>query len=162
MKRSDRRLLAGLLAAGLLTTACGSDSDASSGAGPDPADGGAGPADNLPTAIECGTQYRPDAEQMTGAESPTLRVERTGDTAAVPTTHEFPTMSLEVTYTGDAPEGRTVRVDVTTAAGDLLARQLYQIGTPLEEIAFAGDHGFTGLTYVHHGEAMLQVWCEAV
>jgi hypothetical protein len=34
--------------------------------------------------------------------------------------------------------------------------------TPLQDVDFAGGHGFTGLLYVDHEGAQLQVWCAAV
>ena len=126
-----------------------------------PPGGDDGPA--LPAAVECGTQYRPDATQPTGAEEPELRVERSAGPTGRAETVEFETMTLSVTYRGDAPEGRTVELVMETAAGEPLARTLYQIGyTALHDVAFAGGHGFTGLHYVTHAGAELQVWCEAV
>lgn len=165
-------LVAPALVLTLILSACGQGAEGPSKAdsagdaeGPSDDDAGEGTegteGTDLPDAITCGTQYRPDAEQMEGAESPTLTVERDDDLAGTSATHEFPTMTLTVTYVGDAPEGRTVRVSVTADDDTPLFESLYQIGTPLQDIEFAGGHGFTGLNYVHHGEAMLQVWCEA-
>lgn len=158
-------LLAPVLVLVLILGGCGQGTDRASQAGTatddtgGPGTGGDGGETDLPDAITCGTQYRPDAEQMEGAESPTLTVDRSDDLAGASATHEFPTMTLRVTYVGDAPEGRTVRVSVTADDGDPLFETLYQIGTPLQHIEFAGGHGFTGLNYVYHGEAMLQLWC---
>ena len=142
---------------------CGADDQTGSGDDP-PASGGAERA--LPGAIECGTQYRPDATQLTGADEPVLRIEPSdGPTGGIGGVEiaEFATMTLSVTYRGDAPEGRTVELAVVTAAGEPLWRTLYQIGDPpLQDIAFAGGQGFTGLHYVSHAGAELQVWCHAV
>lgn len=71
-------------------------------------------------------------------------------------------MTLSVTYVGDAPEGHYVGVTVTTESDEPLVHTLYQLGgTPLDDVDFAGRHGFTGLQYVNHGDALLQVWCKA-
>ena len=116
----------------------------------------------LPSSIECGTQYRPNADDLDDAEEATLTVEPTSGPAAEPEALTFPTMTLSVAYLGDAPEGRNVTVTVTTDAGEPLVHTLYQLGEmPLDEIDFAGGHGFTGLQYVDHGDALLQVWCTA-
>jgi hypothetical protein len=117
--------------------------------------------DSLPSSIECGTQYRPHADNHDGAEEPTLTVEPTGPVAA-PETLTFPTMTLSVSYGGDEYEGHSVYVTVTADTGEPLVNTLYQLGgTRLDEVDFAGGHGFTGLQYVSHGEALLQVWCKA-
>jgi hypothetical protein len=154
-----RRGLAALAVLAMVLAGCGADQ----GEGDDdsPPDRGDGPA--LPVAVECGTQYRPDATQLTGAQEPELRVEPSAGSTGGAETVEFETMTLSVTYRGDAPEGRTVELVVQTAAGEPLTRTLYQIGDwALQDVAFAGGHGFTGLHYVSHAGAELQVWCEAV
>jgi hypothetical protein len=152
----------GLAALGILAVAlagCGADTGETSGEAPTGRDDS--PA--LPVAVECGTHYRPDATQLTGAEEPELRVERSGGPTGGAETVEFETMTLSVTYRGDAPEGRTVELVVETATGEPLARTLYQIGDMVvQDVAFAGGHGFTGLHYVSHAGAELQVWCQAV
>jgi hypothetical protein len=154
-----RRGLAALSVLAAVLAGCGAD-QGETGDEPPPV-GDDGPA--LPAAVECGTQYRPDATQLTGAEEPELRVERSAGPTGSAETVEFETMTLSVTYRGDAPEGRTVELVVETTAGEPLARTLYQIGdTALQDVAFAGGHGFTGLHYVSHAGAELQVWCEAV
>ncbi|HEX6419907.1 MAG TPA: hypothetical protein VFZ77_15505 [Acidimicrobiales bacterium] len=143
-----------MVLAAALAGGCGS------GGGPGDGDGDGGAV--LPAAVECGAQYRPDAEQLAGAEDATLRVERGDGAAGGSGTLAFDLMTLQVTYRGEAPEGRTVDLVVTTAAGEPLARTLYQVGgTALREVGFAGGHGFTGLHYVDHGGAQLQVWCTA-
>jgi hypothetical protein len=72
-------------------------------------------------------------------------------------------MTLSVTYVGEAPDGRSVDLVVASADGQPLSRTLFQPGDPpLDQIAFAGDHGFTGLHHVDHEGAQLQVWREAV
>jgi hypothetical protein len=115
-----------------------------------------------PSSITCHTQYRPDAETLEGAREPSLTVERADDLSPQPQTLEFATLTLEVTYHGDAPEGRNVTVVVTTPDGQPLVRDLYQLtdGGELRR-EFAGGHGFTGLQYVFHEGASLQVWCTA-
>jgi hypothetical protein len=148
---TTRIVAGGLLIGGLALAGCGSDdTDAANTAGPD-----------LPDTISCGTQYRPEAEQMTDAESTTLTVERGDDLLGNRSTETFETMTLEVTYVGDAPEGHSVRIDVTTPDGASVHQALYQVGTPLQDIRFAGGHGFTGLSYIYHDGALLQVWCDA-
>jgi hypothetical protein len=125
-------------------------------------DGRDGSAGGLPAAIECGTQYRPDAEQLAGAEEATLRVAQGDDPAGASGSLEFERMHLTVTYRGDAPEGRSVDLRIASSAGEPLARTLYQVGaTGLGDVDFAGGHGFTGLHYVDHDGAQLQVWCGA-
>lgn len=132
----------------------------------DPSDepsAGRGDRPSLPAVVECGTQYRPDATQLTGAREPVLRVQPTGGPTGGSDTAEFETMTLSVTYRDEAPEGRTVELVVETAAGEPLSRTLYQVGdVPLQDVAFAGGHGFTGLHRVSHAGAELQVWCQAV
>ena len=115
-----------------------------------------------PPAITCHTQYRPDAETLVGAREPSLTVERADDLSPQPQTVEFDTLTLEVAYQGDAPEGRNVTVVVSTRDGQPLVRDLYQFtdGGELDR-EFAGGHGFTGLQYVFHRGSSLQVWCAA-
>ena len=148
------RAMAGVVIGAGLIAGCGSQGT----------EGGSrdGAAADLPTAVECGTQYRPDAEQMAGAENAVLRVERGDGLAGGTGTLTFERMTLTVTYTGDAPEGRSVDLRVTSSGGEPLARTLHQVGaTPLQDVDFAGGHGFTGLLYVDHDGAQLQVWCTA-
>lgn len=149
-----RRAIAGVVIGAGLIAGCGSqgtDDRAGDGAGAD-----------LPAAVECGTHYRPEAEQVAGAEDATLRVERGDGLAGATGTRTFEQMTLTVTYAGDAPEGRSVDLQVTSTSGEPLARTLHQVGaTPLQDVDFAGGHGFTGLLYVDHAGAQLQVWCAA-
>jgi hypothetical protein len=121
-----------------------------------------GAASAAPASITCHTQYRPDAETLTGAREPSVTVERADDLAQQPETVEFETLTLQVTFQGDAPEGRNVSVVVSTPDGQPLVRDLYQFtdGSELRR-EFAGGHGFTGLQYVFHEGASLQVWCQA-
>ena len=149
------RVIAGVVIGAGLIAGCGSqDTDGGSG-------DGAGA--DLPAAVECGTQYRPDAEQTAGAEDATLRVERGDGLAGGTGTLTFERMTLTVTYVADMPEGRRVDLHVTSSGGEPLARTLHQVGaTPLQDVDFAGGHGFTGLLYVDHEGAQLQVWCAAV
>jgi hypothetical protein len=120
------------------------------------------PPTDLPAEITCETQYRPDAERPTGEERATLTVPRREDPLGAEEEVEFATMALLVTYTGEAPEGRTMSASVTGGDGEQLARHLYQFGEPQpQDITFAGGHGFTGLAYLSHDGAQLQYWCEA-
>lgn len=97
-----------------------------------------------------------------GVEEPDLLVERVDDMNAEPVRHEFSTMTVEVTFQGEAPEGNNVVVVVETSEGREILRSLYQFTTGSElPTDFAGGHGFTGLNYVSHGPASLQVWCRA-
>lgn len=117
----------------------------------------------LPTSIECFTQYRPDAETLDGVEEPLLVVERQDGLIADGETLDFPTMKLTVTYHGEAPEGHTVTVSVAGQDGEGIVSTLYQVhGVDIADIDFSGGHGFTGLQYVSHGKALLQVSCSAV
>ena len=116
----------------------------------------------LPGSITCHTQYRPDAETLDGAREPSLTVARADGVGAPPQRLDFATLALEVTYQGAAPEGDHVAVVVTTADGEPLVRDLYQLGDGVDlRREFAGGHGFTGLQYVFHEQASLQVWCTA-
>lgn len=116
----------------------------------------------LPAELECTTQYRPFAETMEGAEERTFTVERLDGPAAEGVAVEFPLMTIAVRYAGDGPEGRNVLITVTDPDGAEISSALYQIGQPgLQDIEFAGGHGFTGLHYVHHDQAMLQYFCGA-
>lgn len=116
----------------------------------------------LPDELVCTAQYRPFAESMEGAEEQTFTVERIDRPTTSGIEVEFSLMTIEVHYTGDAPDGRNVRVTVTDRDGAEITTALYQIGRPgLQDIGFAGGHGFTGLHYVYHEQAMLQFFCGA-
>jgi hypothetical protein len=119
-------------------------------------------APGAPSSITCHTQYRPDEESLSGASEPSLTIERADDISPRPQRLEFATLTLEVAYQGDAPEGRNVTVVVTTTDGQPVVRDLYQFtdGTELGN-EFAGGHGFTGLQYVFHEGSSLQVWCDS-
>jgi hypothetical protein len=84
------------------------------------------------------------------------------DAIGQPVRHEFPTMIVEVTYQGEAPDGNNVVIVVETADGEEILRSLYQFTTGDElRTDFAGGHGFTGLNYVGYASASLQLWCQA-
>lgn len=119
-------------------------------------------ASGPPSSITCHTQYRPDDESLNGASERSLTVERADDISPRPQVLEFATLTVEVAYQGDAPEGRNVTVVVNTADGQPVVRDLYQFsdGTELSN-EFAGGHGFTGLQYVFHEGSSLQVWCNS-
>ena len=121
-----------------------------------------GAARAAPSSLTCHTQYRPDAESLAGSREPSLTVERVDGLTPQPARIEFETLTLEVTFSGDAPEGRNVVIAVSTTDGDPLVRNLYQYTDGAElTTAFAGGHGFTGLEYVFHEGSSLQVWCAA-
>jgi hypothetical protein len=124
--------------------------------------GCAAPVAAPPRSLTCHTQYRPDAETLTGSRELSMVVERGDGPTPQPERIEFDALALEVTFQGDAPEGRNVAIVISTAGGEPLVRDLYQYtdGTELTA-AFAGGHGFTGLKYVYHEQSSLQVWCEA-
>lgn len=113
----------------------------------------------LPAAITCTAQYRPDHASDAGQVTEELTVLRTDGVPPAPQTLELPDFRLEVTYVGDAPEGRNVRVVVTTDDGEPLVSTLYQVDTDEGLRGGFGTHGFTGLQYVRHGAAELQVYC---
>jgi hypothetical protein len=116
----------------------------------------------LPARIVCGTQYRPVAESLEGAEEKVLTVERDDVGATAGASLEFPTMTLTASYVGDVPDGRVVMIVVTTSDSKPLLTVLYQLGDiELSEVGFAGDHGFTGLHNVQNRRANLQFWCAA-
>lgn len=116
----------------------------------------------LPEELVCTAQYRPFAESMEAAEEQTFSVERVDRPVTQGVEVDFPLMSIEVVYVGDAPDGRSVRILVTDRDGVEVTTALYQIGaTGLQDVGFAGGHGFTGLHYVHHRQAMLQYFCDA-
>ncbi|MDA2811544.1 hypothetical protein O4J56_12960 [Nocardiopsis sp. RSe5-2] len=155
MKGHGAAVLAGAGALVAAAAGCGAAQGAqgTSGAQGDGAD--------LPSRVVCEVSYRAD-DSGAGQRDATLEAERTDGMAGAEDSAGFDEMSVALTYIGEAPEGRVVSVDVTDAAGDRIARDLYQLGTPaVQDIEFSGGHGFTGLSYVHSGEATLQYWCTA-
>ncbi len=116
------------------------------------------PPEPLPAAITCTHQYRPDATSAAGARDGVLSVAQGEQQSAT-----FDQMTLHVAYTAGQPDGNGVRVRVDGPGGQQIAEHLYQIGTSagLLYTDFAGGHGFTGLIYVHHEDAQVQVWCAA-
>ncbi|MPV38731.1 hypothetical protein [Georgenia subflava] len=117
------------------------------------------PEPALPAAIACTTQYRPDHASDAGQRQDRLTVLRAVGVPAAPEALELPDFHLEVTYTGEAPEGRTVRLVVTTEDGDPLVSTLYQLDAPEDLAEHFGTQGFTGLHYVRNGPAELQIFC---
>lgn len=117
----------------------------------------------VPEAIRCQTQYRPDAATTAGVQEPSLFVNRVDE--GVLAQHEqvaFDNMVLEATFAGDLPEGHSFAFRVTTSDGVQLLQSLYQYDTGEElRTSFSGGHGFTGLNYVDHEGASLQIWCSA-
>lgn len=130
--------------------------------GDEPTPDGLDDVEDLPSAISCTTQYRPNAASLADAEEHTIAVDREDSILPIGRQVEYTNMTLAVTYTGDAPEGRNVRVAVTASDGSRLIDVLYQLGEPsLSEVRFAGGHGFTGLNYVYQDGASLQFACSA-
>lgn len=155
------------LLAAVTFAACGTD--ASDGASTQDAatstavEAGASKASVVPNAIRCQTQYRPDASTTAGAKEPSLFVNRVDEgVLAQPEQVVFDNMVLEATFAGDLPEGHSFVFRVTTLDGVQLLQSLYQYDTGEElRTSFSGGHGFTGLNYVDHEGASLQVWCSA-
>ena len=114
--------------------------------------------ETLPTAINCGTQYRPNAESLAGVEEEQFAVERPSGLDGNSNRVAFEELSIEVVY-NDRPDGQDVSVVVAGSDGTELERVLYQLPAALP--SFAGGHGFTGLHYVSTGSAQLQWWCES-
>jgi len=111
----------------------------------------------------CGTQYRPHADSGAGAVEQTITVRREdGVPVAEGLVHDFATMRFRASFLGDAPEGNTVLIAVTSTSDEPLVSVLYQLGDQaIGDVDFAGRHGFTGLHYVTHDGALLQFWCDA-
>ena len=116
------------------------------------------PPEPLPAAITCSYQYRPEATSAAGAQEGALVVDRGEQESAV-----FEQMMLQVTYTAGQPDGNGVRLVLSDRGGQQIAEHLYQGGASAQVLysEFDGGHGFTGLIYVHHEDAQVQVWCAA-
>ena len=116
------------------------------------------PPEPMPEAISCSHQYRPDAETTAGAVSGTTVVGRGEEQGEL-----WQQMALNVSYVAGAPDGNAVRLVINGEDEQPISEHLFQIGTSAGALhtEFAGGHGFTGLIYVHHEGAMLQVWCTA-
>ena len=116
------------------------------------------PPEPLPAAITCSHHYRPEATSTDGAQDGTLVVGQGEQESAV-----FEQMMLQAVYTAGQPDGNGVRVVVFDHEGEQIAEHLYQVGTSAQPLysEFDGGHGFTGLIYVHHDGAQVQVWCAA-
>ncbi|HLS49488.1 MAG TPA: hypothetical protein VK024_05800 [Actinomycetaceae bacterium] len=112
----------------------------------------------LPGAVSCATQYRPDAETSEGWRSPELLVELNSQRSET-----FEVMTLEVSYTGDQPDGNAVTVRVTDATEETIFSAVYQHDGTDAQLAttWAGGTSFTGLLTMHHEGASLQVMCSA-
>ncbi|MEV7647789.1 hypothetical protein [Arthrobacter sp. NPDC089319] len=119
-------------------------------------------SEQLPAAITCTTQYRPDYGSSAGEEAAQLVLPRVDGPAATRQDLSTGTFRLSGSYVGAAPDGRAVSLSIGNAEGQLLASMLYQLedGSSLAS-RFSGGHGFTGLHYVRDGEAELQLYCEA-
>ncbi|GAA4421390.1 hypothetical protein GCM10023169_14280 [Georgenia halophila] len=114
--------------------------------------------EELPAALTCTLFYRPEAGSAAGEEHVDLTVPRADHLTPAPERATFEGLVVEVTYTGEAPEGRNVRV-VVSSGDALLLTSLYQVepGSALD--GQFGAHGFTGLQYVRDGDAELQFTC---
>lgn len=106
----------------------------------------------------CQTQFRPEAESPEGWESPELTVELNSGEIL-----DFDVMMLEVTYTGNRPDGNAVTITVSDATGNLLHSGLYQHDGTGDQLAttWSGGTSFTGLLTNYADGASLQVLCGA-
>lgn len=112
----------------------------------------------LPEAIVCHTQFRPEAESPEDWQSPELTVELNSGEIL-----DFDVMMLEVTYTGNRPDGNAVTITVSDATGNLLHSGLYQHDGTGDQLAttWSGGTSFTGLLTNYADGASLQVLCGA-
>lgn len=112
----------------------------------------------LPEAIVCHTQFRPEAESSEDWQSPELTVELNSSEA-----FNFDVMTLDVTYTGNQPDGNGVTVTVSDATGNVIHSGLYQHDGTGDQlgITWAGGTSFTGLLTTYTDGASLQVLCGA-
>lgn len=123
--------------------------------------GSGAPATYVPASISCTAQMRPTTGSATGEETVSFTltpVDALGGPAASVDVGPF---GIDATFVGEAPEGHTVRIEVTSE-GEPLAADLFQYGgTDALATDFTGGHGFTGLRYLYAGEAELQYSCDA-
>jgi hypothetical protein len=115
------------------------------------------------STFECTVFYRPatTAEGQAQSEETTVSLVQHGDDEII----TFGDLELQARYSDDAVEGRSLVISVTAQDTErILVQQLYQF-IPEAELRdqFAGGHGFTGLTYVHHptSSAELQYFCQS-
>ena len=152
----------------LLAASCSSGDTARGAASSDAADlsvGSAAKPQTAPTSLRepppkvtCWVFYRPDAESLRGRKQGSLSVERpVGDPVRSEDSLSFEDFDLTATYFDNEHETPALHVVTTAPSGEELLRVLYQFGDSLP--TFEGDHGFTGLHYVHAGHAELQWWC---
>lgn len=113
------------------------------------------------TGIVCSTAYRvSSSEPLT--EVDTVRFETDDSVQSIPYIY----LEFHAEYTsGAAGDERALRLWVTpTAEEDVIVTQLFQLPQDATLVnQFAGEHGFTGLTYAYDpvSGAELQYWCEA-
>jgi hypothetical protein len=113
----------------------------------------------LPDEVVCHLLFRPNV-QIPPIEEAEVRVPRGDRLGGALVEHEIGTMSFNVGYVGDTPDGRTVNANVFGADDAVIVSVTYQIGDEFPETWPAG-FGFTGLHYAYDGEAEMQFWCEA-
>lgn len=91
-----------------------------------------------------------------------MTVERVDALAAEAEVLDLGEFQFAASYLGDAPEGRSVVVTISSPSGDVIVRELYQYGDGAAlRNEFVGGHGFTGLRYVYSQGAELQFFCAA-
>lgn len=120
------------------------------------------PSAELPATITCTAQMRPSSGSAAGEESASVTVDRVDSLAVEPAELELGEFRFAASYVGEAPEGRSVVVTVSSPSDEVIVRELYQFadGAALRN-EFAGGHGFTGLRYVYSQGAELQFFCAA-
>jgi hypothetical protein len=114
----------------------------------------------LPDEVVCNLAFRPNL-RIPPIEEAEVRVPRGDRLGGALVEHEIGTMTFNVAYDGDIPDGRTVHASVFGADDALIVSVLYQIGDDFPATTYLGGFGFTGLHYAYDGEAELQFWCEA-
>jgi hypothetical protein len=123
--------------------------------------GCAGDKEERASAIVCSTAYRVSVtEPLTDIDN--LRLQDEDSIQSLPYIY----LELHAQYSDGRLDGeRALRLWVTPSGEDCeLMSQLYQLPEDAGPVnQFAGDHGFTGLTYAHDpvSGAELQYWCEA-
>ncbi|MCJ1688553.1 hypothetical protein [Rathayibacter sp. VKM Ac-2927] len=116
---------------------------------------------DLPASITCFTSYRPRAGSNDDAFADRIVIERCdGMYLLEGPSLSYPNLQLKVEYSGDAPEGHFVSVNVSDLRGNRLLRALYQYANAdALRNDLGGGHGFTGLNYFYRDGAELQYWC---
>ena len=105
----------------------------------------------LPDEVVCNLFFRPNVN-IPPIEEAEVRVPRGDRLGGALVEHEIGTMTFNVAYAGDIPDGRTVNANVFGADDALIVSVAYQIGDEFPE-TWLGGFGFTGLHYAYDGEA---------